>query len=203
MVFAVIDQETAKVFDSKTDVPEGAIVFESPEELAAQLSASTLDSVRESTLGQGVAPSATAEEAATKLWEALRTRLATPIKMNFGPKMDKLGNMKFKPSGPIELIHLCWEPGVDPTVDFFVKKLPKQAKALLDNLILDGKGVWFKERFDQLLTPLAQQLSTQEPKKLINYHRGKMTNQHILRNITYAEFLAHPKLSSIELDHPL
>lgn len=193
-VVALFQDNTCKAYRSKDEVPaEAAMVLESPEELAKTAPKESLDKIRGSLLGEPTtvtSKSQTADEAARKLWYVLGLQAPDPLNFySVGRQKDKLGNDKVAENGDFELIQLMFKPGVDYMADFFYKKLPKQAKQIVDILLEDGRGIWDADTMNQILVSRAGEFNTrQKIEKVISFYRSELVAKRILKRVTYLEF---------------
>lgn len=204
MIVAFIDQHTCKIFTTMVEVPPGAITFSSAEELGRAVSAGTLDRIRGILLGETVEQSSSADQAAVRLWYVLALGLPTYTGEYIGKwhrQKDDFGNFKIADNSRIELIQLTYRPGRDHMVDFFYKKLPPQARKIVDILVDDDRGIWTNEEANAVVLRRASEIKTkQEPSAIFTYYKAELFTKKLLKRVTFSEFISKPEFSGITLD---
>ena len=201
-VIAFTDQNTCKVYSNLSEVPPGVVSFSSPQELAKAAPMEALDRLRGKLLGGETGPSSSREEAAQRLWYVLSIG-AEPKKFweKYERRKDKLGNNKIADTSRIELVKLVYTPGKDYMADFFYKKLPGQAKKIIDILADDGRGIWTGEEAIAVVMLRADEIKTRQGvMRILTYYMSKLFAKNLIRRVSFAEFVALPEFSGISLD---
>jgi hypothetical protein len=202
-VVAFLDQSTCKIYPNLSEVPEEAVAFSSPEELAKAASTEALDAMRKALIGQDVGTSSSREQAAQRLWYVLSLGGTPEVSWSSWDRkrvLDNLGNNKIADTSKIEVIQLTYVAGKDHMADFFFKKLPKQAKLIMSMLIEDGRGIWTNEEANAIIAKRANEIETrQDPMRIFSYYKGEFFRKKLMRRMTFAEFAAHPELSGTTL----
>lgn len=202
-VIAFLDQSTCRAYRTAAEVPEGATIFEKPEDLANALPADSMDRVRSKLLGESCTSSPSREVAAQRLWYVLSLGANTELRMDFKyfAQKDSFGNRKFAENGRLELIHLAWVEGEDAMIDSFRRKLPKQAQQILQMLIDDGRRIWTGDQFMAVLSARKDEVKTRQKfEKIAVFYRIKMMERRILRRVTFAEFAAKPEFANMFIE---
>lgn len=193
-VVAFIGQDSYQLFPSREHAPEGSVVFTSPEELAKVATASALDQIRKTLLGQSIGKSRSADEAARRLWYLL-TLDAPPTNWSIPKRKDFFGNQKIASTRKIELMQLIYVPGKHPMVDFHFKKLPRQARQVVQMLIDDGRGIWTGDEANAVIAARAGEVqSKQGAISIFNYYRSELFAKKILKRVSFSDFITYPEM---------
>jgi hypothetical protein len=201
LVVAFIDQSTCKVFSRLSDVPEGAIAFSSPEELARAAPLQSLDKMREQLLGARVGFSSNREEAARRLWYVLTLGAPGGYDANkWQRRKDGFGNNKIADVSKIELIQLCI-PSNDDMVNLFYRKLAKQAKQIVQMLVDDGRSIWTNEDANSIVLARASEVEGKQGALVVfTYYKSTLFAKKILRRVSFAEFISRPEFEGVVLE---
>ena len=203
-VIAIIDQSTCRAYPDAEAAPEGAIIFRSPEELGRALPTHSMDVIRGKLLGETVEDSPSREVAATRLWHVLSIGADVPkvvwSSQGYVTRKDAFGNKKIADVSPIELIQLTWVRGRDHMVDFFYKKLPPQARQVVDMLVDDGRKLWTNEQADAVILARASEIETKmSALRIFGYYKNELFQKKILRRVKYSEFASRPEFAAMDL----
>jgi hypothetical protein len=206
-VVAFLDQNRVATFRRAEDAPAGSTVFSTPDELAKVLLTKTMDSIRESLLGEAVEPSPSRDVAATRLWHVLSlgadfVKIPPSESFAYVRRKDAFGNDKTRHTGIIELIQLSWIPGNDYIVDFFFKKLPPQAKQIVKILMEDGRKIWTSEQANEVIKARGDEIKTSQtrgPLGIFDYYKSRLFEVKILKKVSYADFASKPEFEGMSV----
>ena len=202
-VIAIVDQSTFRACSDAGSAPPGSTVFRSPEELAGALPLRTMDVIRGKLLGEIVENSSSREEAARRLWLTFSAGVDFSVdwsSVGYEPRKDGFGNRKIRDTSRIELIQLTWIRGKDRLIDAFYKKLPKQARQIVDMLVDDGRGIWTNEQANSVLLARGDEVeTTQELRRVFSYYKSELIYKRILRKVSYVEFATLPEFAGMSL----
>lgn len=199
-IFAFSDQSTCRAYRTKEDVPEGSVVFESPEDMARILTIESMDRVRRRLLGHEIGLSSSREDASRKLWETLSIGVDLSIELIGKParKLTISGTPRIRNNKPIELMMLTWERGKDKLLDQFKDRLPLLARQMVDFLVEDGRRIWTGPEFSKVIMDRGHEMVTRQGlDKVIKFHRMTLYNRLLIRRISFVEFAASERLAAI------
>lgn len=187
---AILDQRTWRLIRPSDPEPPGSVVFRSPAELEISLTTETMDRIRGQILREITHKSESKKIAALKLWHVMTLGAeALTRKQNPGKKTDFFGNPKNYEISPIELIQLLWCPGANHMADFFQKKLPPQAKQILNMLIEDGRRIWTGDQADQVIERRESEIISKNGALWVfRYYKSRFFQQKLLGRLSYADF---------------
>ena len=195
MILAIDDQGVLSAHASIDDAPKGATIFTSPSELAALGDESLLDRARAKLLGQQVAPASSATEAASKLWTA-----AEIVLLPRSPKKKGYVWPETKFSADVELVQLLHLPPYTGQTEAVYRKLPAQARMLMNFLIQDGRRVWNLHDATQAIFSRASEMpGTLDIREIWKYYRGKLFWLGMLKKVSCAEFIGDEEYRGLSL----
>jgi hypothetical protein len=115
-------------------------------------------------------------------------------------RKDNFGNDKISSLAPFELIKLTLVKGKSGLADVFYKKLPQQAKKIIDLLIEDGRGIWTAEQADAIVVAHEDELNTRQGGLTVwHYYRRELCMKKIIKRVSFAEFSSSNEFSEISL----
>lgn len=199
-VVALMDEHTCRTYRRLEDVPKSArATFVSAAGLIQEMSIVQMDAIRGKILGELVESSPTPEVAASRLWHAFGIGAdAAEGKETYPASLDDMGNRRTQSHDEIELVQLIWEPGKDWAVDMFVKKLPPQARAMLDILVQDGRGIWTAQQMLDLMKQNEHLIKTKQgAARILKYYRPEMLQRKMLKRVSFAEFAAKQEFKGL------
>ena len=199
-VVAIIDQSTFGAYRDAESAPAGSVIFHSPEELARVLPLHSMDNIREKLLEENVESSSSRDEAARRLWLVLSVGVNFDFDWSHEVRKDSFGGRKILDTSKIELIQLMWVRGKDPLVDTFYKKLPKQARQVVDMLVDDGRKVWTNEQADAVILDRGDEIETRMGASAVFHcYKPVLAARKILRRISYLDFATRPEFAGMTL----
>lgn len=176
--------------------PEGALILHGPRDLVG-MTAREMDEARKKILCLGfVPPSTSVDEAAEKLYNAAKLGATAPFR---APKFSVRPGEAEKPrtratTAPVELIELCYVPGQYAVVDAFYKKLPPQARTIMD--ILEGFGkkvITHEEVVDALMEQPSMRESSQSPELIYKFYRTRFFKWKLAKRLSWEEYASDPR----------
>ena len=203
MVVAFKDENTYSVYTNTQSVPENLVTFNSPEELGKELSIEELDNIRKRLLQTEVEKAPSKEMAERMLWAALTAGYSDDphpdVPSTTLMKVDRFGNRAHLTRKKRELVELIYIPGSDPMVDHFMKKIPRQGKAIINTLLADGQGIWSYDDAVKIIELSGLIKGVQGVKVVFGFYFSFFIHYKIIRRVSYLQFATDPKYKGRKL----
>jgi hypothetical protein len=172
-VYAVLSDGTAHCYEKKSEIPEGAKIFERYEELV-MLDSAELDAITSQLLKVPVVAARSEEEARDRAWTAI---MAAAAAVQPKKKHRKGARAQRLYSTTLDLANL------DPDQRAKYEDLPPQAQACLQIFADSGQQALLEKEFRGLIEAKQHLLKTEQaPWRIFTYYRK------LLRQVGFLEF---------------